>query len=137
LNNDDEFFTSLQEFRKLYTDEFISPIEIKVPKPEQTAKSIPKSSVEVDTRIPAIQQGYYRVNSHLEIEHYHHRRLEVYEEEPIGWMLESEAPVKVSVPIGVIPKLPQSNRLVPKTNSQYCSDLEQLDSVFLGDVNFS
>jgi hypothetical protein len=135
LNNDDEFFSSLQEFRKLYKDEFISPIEIQIPKPEKKSATLTKKSTQVDTRSPGIQRGYYRVNSHLEIEQHHHRRLEVYDEEPVSWMLETEAPVKVSIPSGVIPKPPPSKRLEPKTNSQFCADLEELDSVFLGDVS--
>jgi hypothetical protein len=125
LNNDDDFFESLQQFRKLYADRFLTTPEV----PPRT-KSYKQKGIDLNVRTEeknTAKVGYFRVNDQLEIvkQEYTFREMDEQVLEP--YLMESEPPVKVSIPANVRFKTKQ---MKPKSTSDY----REFDSMYLGDV---
>jgi hypothetical protein len=127
LNQDDEFFESIKEFRNLYADQFISK-----PEPQKRPKTVKKGidlDVEIEEKLVE-KMGFYRVNRDLFIEkkQVSYRGMDqVYTSN----LSETDSSVKVSIPNGTFHQPIKSKRMEPKTANEY----RERDSVYLGDVN--
>lgn len=116
LHESDSFFTSLQEFRKLYNDDFITTPEIPFSRKRHVST---KPEINVDLKEKGVDKGSFRITKELEIVPC--ARPKRFDEDI------STDVVTVSIPHGVIKPTPYT--LIPKSRKDY----DPSDSIFLGD----